>query len=287
VSKTVVSQWVRYVLLSALGFLTLVPLVLMLSISIKSNAQFYTGFWSLSFPWHLENFSYAWKMISPYILNSAIVSTASVLAMVFMASLSAYSFARFDFPGRNALFSAIIVLLMVPGVLTLVPLYSLVQHFPLMGANDLFGKGGHGLLNSRWGLILPYIAGGQMIAIFILRNFFSEIPAALFDAARIDGASEWQIIRLVVAPLSMPILITVGLMAFLGTWNDYVWPLVVLRSPELRTLPVGLAFMQGEYEIKYGQIMAGYAIACLPLLLLFIVTMKYFIRGLMFGAIKG
>jgi ABC-type glycerol-3-phosphate transport system permease component len=277
----------RHVALAILGLLTLAPFLLMLNISLKNNAQFYTEFWKLSRPIQWGNFTYAWNIISRYILNSIIVSGISVIGVLVMSSLSAYSFARFRFPGREFLFFMVIGLLMIPGVLTLVPLYSLVQHFPLVGGNNRFGMGGHGLLNSRWGLIIPYMAGGQIMLIFILRNFFEGIPQSLFDAARVDGASEWHIIRLVVVPLSVPILITVGLMSFLGTWNDYVWPLVVLRSPELRTLPVGLAFLHGEYEIKYGQIMAGYAIGCLPLLVLFVFTMRYFLRGLMFGAIKG
>jgi len=277
----------RHAALIVLGFLTVVPFLLMLNISLKSNAQFYTEFWALSRPIHWENIVRAWNIISSYILNSVIVSGTTVIGVLIMASLSAYAFARFRFPGREILFFMVIALLMIPGILTLVPLYSLVQHLPLFGGNNILGQGGHGLLNSRWGLILPYMAGGQIILIFILRNFFEGIPQSLFDAARVDGASEWRVFWMLVVPLSVPILITVGLMNVLGTWNDYVWPLVVLRNPELRTLPVGLAFLQGEYEIKYGQIMAGYAIGCVPLLVLFVFTMKYFLRGLMFGAVKG
>jgi ABC-type glycerol-3-phosphate transport system permease component len=286
-TRKMVPEIGRHAALIALGLLTLAPFILMLNISLKNDAQFFTEFWTLSRPIQWGNFAYAWDIVSRYILNSVIVSGVSVFGVLFMASLSAYSFARFRVPGRGLFFFMVIGLLMIPGVLALIPLFSLVQHFPLAGGNNILGQGGSGLLNSRWGLILPYMAGGQIIAIFILRNFFEAIPQSLFDAARVDGASELHIIRLVVVPLSLPILITVGLMVFLGTWNDYVWPLVVIRSPELRTLPVGMAFLQGEYEIKYGQVMAGYTIGCVPLLVLFVFTMKHFIQGLTLGAIKG
>jgi raffinose/stachyose/melibiose transport system permease protein len=143
-----------------------------------------------------------------------------------------------------------------------------------------------GLINSHWGLILPSIAGQQVFAIFITRGFMASLPEELFEAARVDGATMFQLYWRIALPLSRPIVTVVVITSLLATWNDFVWPLIVIGSDHLRTIPVGLAFFQTQYQTSYGPQMAGYFISSLPLLLIFLFTSKEFVQGLTAGAVK-
>jgi ABC-type glycerol-3-phosphate transport system permease component len=210
-----------------------------------------------------------------------------VIGTVGLASLSAYAFARHRFPGREQLFYSIIALMMVPGVLTLISSFMWMKQFPLAGGNDLWGRHGNGLLNSHLALILPYIAGGQAFSIFVLRSFIAALPEELFEAARLDGASDWVLFRRLAVPLSKPIMGTIAIMVAMSAWNDYVWPLIVLSDDGMRTLSIGLTFFRGAYQTTYGPLMAGYVLASLPLLALFLLTMRAFIAGLTSGALKA
>jgi ABC-type glycerol-3-phosphate transport system permease component len=167
----------------------------------------------------------------------------------------------------------VISLMMVPPVLTLIPTFILVKNM--------------GLADNLLGLILPYMASGQVIAIFIMRGFFAGLPQEIFDAALVDGASDWQIFWNIGLPLIRPVLATIAILETLVTWNDYVWPAVVLTNDQLRTLTLGLVFFQSRHVTYWGPLMAGYVIASLPLLILFLFTMRYFIEGLTTGALKA
>jgi ABC-type glycerol-3-phosphate transport system permease component len=248
------------------------PFIITLFISFKSNPQFNRDPFLPTFPLYPENYADAWRVVAKYIVNSIVVSGVSVIGMVCLAALAAWAFARYPFPGREIFFYLILVLLMIPGELTLIPSFLLVK--------DL------GLLNTRWVLILPYIAGGQVFAIFILRAFFQGLPEEMFEAARIDGANELQILARIGIPLSQSILGVVAIMHVLGTWNDLVWPLVTMSSDKLMTLTIGLyAFRTAWYSI-WGPLMAGYIIASIPLIILFAFTSRLFVEGLSSGAIK-
>jgi multiple sugar transport system permease protein/raffinose/stachyose/melibiose transport system permease protein len=267
--------------------LTFYPFVFLVQTSLKDNPQFFHDFWGVRPPLHWENYAQAWDAISPYVWNSARVTVVTVLGTLAVASMSAYAFARHRFPGRELLFYALLALMMVPGVLTLISSFMWMKQFPLAGGNDLWGNGGSGLLNTHWALVLPYLAGGQVFAIFILRSFLAALPEELFEAARLDGASEWQLYARIALPLSRPILGTVAVMTTLSTWNDYVWPLIVLSDDREKTLSIGLALFRGAYGTSFGPLMAGYVLASLPLLLIFLLTMRAFIAGLTSGALKA
>jgi len=165
--------------------------------------------------------------------------------------------------------------LMIPGVLTLVPAFLLVKTL--------------GLMNTYWALILPYIAGGQIFAIFVLRSFIASLPEELFEAARLDGASTMQAFRNIVIPLSKPILVTIAIMNVLGTWNDYIWPLVTIPDSKLWTISVGIVTFGSSFRglESWGPMFAGFVIASVPMVILFLFTMRYFIAGLTSGAIKA
>jgi ABC-type glycerol-3-phosphate transport system permease component len=267
--------------------LTFYPFLFLLQTSLKDNAQFFHDFWGIRPPFHWQNYADAWEAIHHYIGNTVIVTVTTVAGTLLVASLSAYVFARHRFPGRQPLFFAVLALMMVPGVLTLISSFMWMKQFPLAGGNNLAGEGGHGLLDSHLALVLPYVSGGQVFAIFILRSFIAALPEELFEAARLDGASEWRLYAQLAMPLCRPILGTVAVMTTLSTWNDYVWPLIVLSDDGKKTLSIGLAAFRGAYQTTYGPLMAGYVLASLPLLLLFLLTMRAFIAGLTSGALKA
>lgn len=281
--------------LGLLVALTVFPIIYMLATSLKSNVNIYLRYWAVPVPEFLRNllaalpgragevfsnallpeygnYRVAFRQIAPYVLNSIFISTSTVFLTLFLSSLSAFVFARYDFKGKETLYMAILALLMVPGVLTLIPAFKLVSQL--------------GLFNTHFALILPYVSGGQVFAMFILRQFFEGIPQDYFDAARIDGASEFAVYRLIVLPLSKPILGTVAVMNVMYTWNDYIWPLVNLSSEKLRTVAIGLMHFRSEHMVYQGHMMAGNVIASLPIVLLFLFTMKLFIRGITSGGVK-
>lgn len=268
-----ISNMVSIGILTIIALLTLYPFILMIFTAFKTNPQFEHMLWLPTIPMHWENFSGVWREISPYIWNSIIVSGSTVVGMLILSSISAFVFARYNFPGKSFLFIAIISLLMIPGVLTLIPSFMLMVKLHLT--------------NSLWGMIMPYIAGGQVMAIFILRSFFANIPEEIFESARIDGASEAKNFLHIALPLCKPMLGTIAVMNILATWNEYVWPLVIISTnDELRTLPLGLMAFAGTFYTNWGPLFAGYTLAALPLLIMFAFTMKYFIRGITSGAIK-
>lgn len=264
----------KHIILLLMGAIVFYPFVFLIITSLKDNAQFMHHFWGVTFPLHFSNYSVAWKEISNYMLNSIIITGSTVVAVLCISTLSAYVFARHSFPGKELLFLVIISFLMIPAILTLVPLFVVVMKI--------------GILNTRWALFLPYVAAGQVFTIFILRSFFASLPEELFEAARIDGASESCCVISILLPLSKPILVTVAIMNILGTWNDYIWPLVTLANDKLWTITLGLVSFQNMYAglQLWGPLFAGYIIVCIPLVMLFIFFMKYFVTGLTSGALK-
>jgi ABC-type sugar transport system, permease component len=221
-------------------------------------------------------------------LNSAVVSATSVITNVTIATLAGYAFARLRFPGSEAAFLVLIASTMVPGAVTLVPLFLMTKGFPLLGGNDLVGQGGTGLLDTVPGLLLPHIVGA--LNIFLARQFFLDQPEELAEAARIDGASEFMIFARVYLPLSLPMIATISIFAFTGTWEDFLWPLVITASPENYTIQVALsafAGIGGGGIIDWGPLMAATVLATLPLLLVFLAFQRYFVAGLASGSVKG
>ncbi len=273
-NKDLKHDFLIHIILIILGILTFYPFAFTIITSFKDNFQFIHNFWGITLPLHFSNYTDAWSRISRYILNSGIVTTISAFGVLAVASISAFVFARFNFPGREFLFLCILSLLMIPGILTLVPAFLLVKRL--------------GLLNTYWVLILPYISGGQVFAIFILRSFIASLPEELFEAARVDGATTLKSFFNIAIPLSKPILVTVAIMNVLGTWNDYVWPLVTIPDGRMWTITVGIVSFSSQYGglEMWGPMFAGYVIASIPLIVLFFFTMRYFIAGLTSGALK-
>jgi multiple sugar transport system permease protein len=249
------------------------PLYLMIVVSFKTNVQFYDAPATFTHPFHLQNWSFAWQQIAPNIYNSVFVSTSATGLMLVLALAAAYFFARVEMPFSGLLWNAILVLMMMPTIANLVPLFCLLRDM--------------NLLNTLAALILVGASGGQVFAIFVLRSFVADIPQDLFEAAEIDGASHFQQLLTVVVPLAAPMLGTVGVMQFIAQWNDFVLPLIVMRDHGRLPVMVQLLRMAGEYIKLWGPLMAGYTIASLPIIVLFAMSMRLFTRGATEGAVKG
>jgi ABC-type glycerol-3-phosphate transport system permease component len=268
-------DWIKHLVIVAFVLIELFPLYMMAQVSFKNNAEFIHNPWLPSPPggWHWENWVFGFKLVWPYLANTVFVAVSGTFATLTFSILGAYFFARYKMPFSGVLWSALIVLMLLPSVANIVPLFLLLKSMSL--------------LNTLWALIVVGAAGGQVFNLYVLRNFIEELPKDLFEAAEMDGASHLQQIRNIVLPMSAPIIGTLGILAFLQFWNDFLLPLIVLRDKELFTLGVGLIYLDGEYVKQWGQIMAAYFLAAIPLIVLFLFTVRLFVRGLSQGAIKG
>jgi multiple sugar transport system permease protein len=213
-----------------------------------------------------------WLYINMF--NSIITVGTATIGSIILASMSGYVFAKLKFPGRKFLFLLILSILMIPNVLTLTPLYKLVQDF--------------GLRNSWWALILPWISGGQVFGILLCKTFITEQPTALFESARIDGANELQAYYKIAIPLAKPILATLAIMNMIGFYNDYVWPLMIIDSVRKQVIIVAVqSFTWSQTTTDVGIQLAGYIFATIPLLILFLGGSSLYIEGITSGAIKS
>ena len=273
--------------LTILVGLTLLPFYMTLLMSQKTNGEILNHFWSFPEQLQAEFYTKAFTFLGGYIWNTVLVGCGTIVGVVFLSSLSGYVFARIEFSGKKVVFLLILSLMMIPGVLTLIPAFMWYKEFPFIGGNNWLGQGGTGFLNTRWVLLIPYIAGGQVFGIFLCRSFFESLPESLFEAARIDGASEFQLYYRVALPLCLPILATLSILAFVGAYNDYVWPLVTISDAAIQTFSVGVTLFAGEGNLEPGEAMAGYVLGSLPLIVVFACGMKYYVAGLTQGAVKG
>jgi len=253
--------------------LTFIPLFLMVFLSLKSNAGIYASFWTLPIPPRFENYNAAYTRLLPNMINSLIIVTVSTATVVTLASVSGYTFARLTFPGKQALYFAILSLMMIPGVLTLTPQFKLMQDFRLT--------------NTWWALFFPWVAGGQVMGIMLCRTFIESQPAALFESARIDGANELTCYFLIAMPLAKPILTTLAIMNMNGFYNDFIWPLMVIDNTSKTVITVAIRVFQSQTgSTQMGNMIAGFVISSVPLLVLFLFGSRLYIEGVTSGAVK-
>ncbi|PWK15631.1 carbohydrate ABC transporter permease [Tumebacillus permanentifrigoris] len=205
-----------------------------------------------------------------WFFNSGYISIVVTVGILFLDTMAGYALAKKDFPGRNLIFWLIVATMMVPGQITLVPLFIMVQKF--------------GLMNTHWALILPDLS--MVFGVFLMRQYMLSIPSDLLDAAKIDGASEWKTFWTVVVPLAKPALATLGIFTFMNVWNSFLWPIIVLNDADLYTLPVGLKTLQDQNLAIFKLLMSGAAVAAVPMILVFMAFQRYFIKGLTVGGVK-
>ena len=220
----------------------------------------------------LDNYVSVWSRIpfARLLLNSIIMAGGVTVISLFLDSMAAYALSRLNFPGRDVIFIIILIALMLPFQVMFIPLFVVVHDF--------------GLLDSYSGLIVPRATNA--FGIFLLRQFFMTLPKELDEAARIDGASEFGIYWKIILPLSGPAITTLAIFHFMYNWNDFLWPLLITSSTEMRTLPTGLALFVGQHVVEYGVVMAGGVLTLLPLLLAFLFAQRYFIEGIAMSGIK-
>lgn len=255
---------------------TVLPFVWMLFSSFKSNAEIF------SFPprlipssWYVDAYArlFAERPFGTWYLNSLGVAVLTTVAVLFFSSLAGFAFAKYDFRGRDALFMVLIGSSMIPFQLILIPLFVVISRL--------------GWVDTYAGLIIPFMA--PAVGIFLMRQFISQIPDDLLHAARIDGATDFRIYWLVVVPLLRPALGTLGILTFLGSWNSFLWPLVVIRDQARMTLPLGLQLLQASVagqQTDYGVIMAAATLVSVPVIIVFLLMQRQFVSGLLSGAVK-
>jgi len=268
-------DWPKHLILICMLCIELLPLYMMLQMSVKDNTTFLTNPWLPTAPstWHWQNLADGLRIVGPSIANTVFVAVLATAGSLVLAVLGSYFFARYSMPFGGVLWSAFLALMLLPSVANIVPLFTLLKTMDL--------------LNTLWALIVVGMSGAQVFQLFVLRNFIEDLPKDLFEAAEIDGASHIAQIRNIVIPMSGPILGTLAILGFISQWNEFMLALVVLRDNDLFTLGVRLIYLDGEYVKQWGQIMAAFLVASVPLILTFLFTMKLFIRGLSAGAIKG
>lgn len=262
------AQTVLAIIVGIYVVLTVMPLVITIMLSLKTSAEFAQGFWVFPKTPVFSNYLIGFRALAKNMLNSVIVCTISAIGEVFISSVAAYVFSRHNFPGKDVLFSAIIALLVVPGVLT--------QTTSFLNIINL------GLKDTWWALILPKIAGGQIGVIFMFRTFFGQQPKELYEAAIMDGANDFQMYLKITLPLAVPILVVQLVGTFSGMYNDFLWPTLVIDSPEIQTLmPVlkKLASTAGGVSQQPGAVYASYLVSGIPLIFTSAIGLKYFVNG--------
>jgi multiple sugar transport system permease protein len=263
-----------YICLALIAVVFVAPYVLTFFAAFKPESGVYgTAPWSPPHSLYLQNFSTVLMRdgFARFLENTAAVTVVLTLGQVTFGVLAAYAFARLEFPGRDALFSLYLATLMVPNVVTLVPLYTIMREAHL--------------INTYWALFLPYMLGAPY-TIFLMRQYFRSLPSDVFAAARVDGSSEWTILTRILLPMGRPIIITATLIAFVFGWNNFLWPLIVTDSPNKQVLTVGLAALQSYYIRHWNLVLAGSLVALVPLLVIFAVFQRQIVRSIQLSGVN-
>ncbi len=267
-------KYLLYTFLIVTGLLTLAPFIWMVSASFM-----YDGHASVYPPRFIpDNFTFEqYKSlfsrlnITRNLFNSLFLSTAVTLISLFFNSMAGYAFAKYKFKGKNKLFNILLSSMVIPAQVTMLPLFLMLKQF--------------GFINTYMAIIIPGLA--NIFGIFLIRQYAISIPDSLIESAKMDGATDFQIYRKIILPLCIPILVTLALFTFMTTWNDFLWPLIVLTDNSMYTLPVSLANLMGEHTKDPELMMAGSVITIIPILIVFLALQKYYIKGIMMGGVKG
>ena len=272
--NTTVKGIVLYPLFLLLAAVILYPLVWMIYSSFKSNADIFSNVFALPNQLYLGNYITVFTegAMGLYFRNSLLIAVVSVAGLLVLSSLAAYAFATFRFRGSTALFMILLLGLMVP------PQALIISGFKLMSILKL--------LDTYWALIFTYL-GWSSFGIMVLRNFFQSVPRDVKDAARVDGAGHWQMFSQIMLPLARPSISTIAIFYFMWVWNEFIYPLVYMQTPEKYTVPLGVLFFNGRYTIEWGLQMAAMAVATIVPLIVYYAFQKQFIRGILAGTLKG
>ncbi len=261
-----------HLFLALLALTTLAPFLWMVLASFKPLAEVeqLNPFPSV---WQPQNYAQVFRKISfaRYYFNSVFIAAWVTFLQCFTSALAAYAFARLRWPGRDTVFKLYLATMMIPGVVVMIPNYTLMVRLRL--------------LDSYLGLIVP--ASFSAFGVFLLRQFMLTIHPALDESAEIDGASPWRIFTDIILPLTRPGLLTLAILTFMGTYGSFFWPLIMIKSDHLRTLPIGMLYFDSVYGKQTNLLMAASVMNIVPLIILFVCTQKFLVKGIQFGAVKG
>jgi multiple sugar transport system permease protein len=262
-----------YIFLIITSVITLIPFIWMISASFMADGKasvYPPVFFPTEFVLDQYNHLLTRLNVARSFLNSFLLSTIVTFISLFFNSMAGYAFAKYRFKGKNKLFNLLLVNMIVPSQVSMLPLFLMLKSV--------------GLINTYFAIIVTGLA--SIFGIFLIRQHCLAIPDSLIEAARMDGASDFQIYRKIILPLAVPILVTLGLFTFLGTWNDFLWPLIALTDESMYTLPVALSNLMLEHTRDPELMMAGSVITIIPVLIVFLALQRYYIKGIMMGSVK-
>lgn len=266
--------WGIHTVLWALALLIIYPLFWMVMASLKTNAEMFSSAWSLPQSPQWSNWAQAWNLgVGQFVLNSVIVTVCSTVGVILVGAWASYALARFNFPMRNLVFALIIGGMMLSPQVALIPLFRLLSSLQLY--------------NTYWALILLDTAFRIPFTVFLMRSYMLGLPHELEESAYIDGANHWQVFWHVIVPLSRPIMLSAALLQSQFAWNEFLFALTFIQDPALKTLPVGLLDMQSRVLTNWPILLSGLSIAALPMIILFIISQRWFVSGLADGWGKG
>ncbi|MEU5794584.1 MULTISPECIES: carbohydrate ABC transporter permease [unclassified Streptomyces] len=282
--------WVSYLLVVSGAVLMVVPFLDMVMTSFKGPGE--SG--KLPYRFLPEGFGFGNyraaldQLDLPVLFRNSVTATALITGSVLLtSSLAGYALAKLRFPGRDFVFRLVLATMMFPPFLFFVPHFLILVHWPLAGGNDLLGRGGAGLTVSIVALVMPFLVNG--FGIFLMRQFMVSVPDEILEAARLDGAGEFTLWWRIVLPQTKPVLVTLALLTFVDSWNEYIWALLISTAdPDVMTLPVGIQLLQDYIDPTRTMpvVMAGLVLSILPVLVLFLLLQKHYIRGVMLSGLK-
>lgn len=283
-------KWTKVVWLvgmAVVSFIMIFPIVMMISTSFKTTGEINSAvFHFLPESFNFDNYREAlstgnWGI---YFRNSFIITIVSIVFSLLFNSIAGYAFARLHFRGSKALFTLLLVGLMMPPQVTMLPTFLIMAKFPFAGGNNFMGFGGSGLMNTMPGIIIPLVSGS--FGIFLCKQFYENFPRSLDEAAMIDGANKWRTYFSIYIPNSKVILATLALLKGSAVWNDYLWPLVMTNSEGMRTVQLALTMFRDETTVRWGPMMAAATLISVPMIVLFLCAQKYFVQGVVSTGLK-
>jgi len=283
--------WISYLVVAIGGVMMVVPFFDTVFSSLKGPGE-YGIFPYRFFPetWTWDNYTAAFEQLQldKLFFNSVVVTLVVTASVLITSAMAGYALAKLRFRGRDVIFRFVLATMMLPPFLLLIPDFLIMLNWPLVGGNNILGQGGFGgMTNNIVSLMLPFLVSG--FGIFLMRQFMVGVPDEMLEAARIDGAGEWRLFFNIVLPQATPVAITLGVITFVGQWNEYIWSsLIASANPDLMTLPVGIQMLQSFIDPNRTMpiVMAGIVISTLPVLIIFLFLQKYYVRGVMLSGMK-
>lgn len=285
------TPWLSYTVVAIGGVLMALPFLDMLSSSFKGPGEYGIlpyHFLPHDFTWSNYGAAFSQLQLGHLFLNSVIVTLAVTASVLVTSAMGGYALAKLRFRGRDVIFRFILATMMLPPFLLLIPDFIIMLNWPLVGGNNIIGQNGDGGMTTNIvSLMLPFLVSG--FGIFLMRQFMIAVPEEMLEAARLDGAGEWRLFYNIILPQTGPVAITLGLITFVGQWNEYIWTsLIASTNPDLMTLPVGIQQLQSFIDPNRTTpiVMAGIIISTLPVLLTFLFLQRYYVRGVVLSGMK-